>query len=66
MELEGCDFEPFSEAQYRTLQALTLALRRKLPLSAIIGHEHIAPGRKTDPGPFFDWARAEADSGLQR
>lgn len=66
VELEGCDFEPFSEAQYRTLQALARALRSKLPLGAVIGHEHIAPGRKTDPGPFFDWARAEADSGLQR
>ncbi|MDF0604526.1 1,6-anhydro-N-acetylmuramyl-L-alanine amidase AmpD [Neisseriaceae bacterium TC5R-5] len=64
VELEGCDFEPFSEAQYRNLQALVAALRSRLPLQAIVGHEHIAPGRKTDPGPCFDWPRAAADSGL--
>lgn len=64
VEMEGCDFEPFSEAQYRTLGALSRELRRALPLSAIAGHEHIAPGRKTDPGPWFDWKRAQADSGL--
>ncbi|WP_261174924.1 1,6-anhydro-N-acetylmuramyl-L-alanine amidase AmpD [Chromobacterium amazonense] len=64
VELEGCDFEPFSEAQYRMLAALSRELRRALPLSAIAGHEHIAPGRKTDPGPWFDWRRAQADSGL--
>ncbi|OHX21468.1 1,6-anhydro-N-acetylmuramyl-L-alanine amidase AmpD [Chromobacterium sphagni] len=64
VELEGCDFEPFSEAQYRMLAALSAELRRHLPLSALAGHEHIAPGRKTDPGPWFDWARAQAECGL--
>jgi AmpD protein len=64
VELEGCDFEPFSEAQYRTLAALSMELRRHLPLSAMTGHEHIAPGRKTDPGPWFDWKRAQAACGL--
>ena len=64
VEMEGCDFEPFSEAQYRTLASLSRELRRALPLSAIAGHEHIAPGRKTDPGPWFDWRRAQDDSGL--
>ncbi|WP_304529154.1 1,6-anhydro-N-acetylmuramyl-L-alanine amidase AmpD [Chromobacterium alticapitis] len=64
VEMEGCDFEPFSEAQYRMLAALSAALRKRLPLIAVTGHEHIAPGRKTDPGPFFDWARAQADCQL--
>lgn len=55
VELEGSDFVPFEPAQYRCLAALTQALLRRYPLVAVTGHEHIAPGRKTDPGPFFDW-----------
>lgn len=55
VELEGSDFVPFDERQYRTLADLTAALRRRYPLRAVTGHEHVAPGRKTDPGPFFDW-----------
>lgn len=57
IELEGTDFEPFEPAQYEALVALTQALRTRYPLSAVAGHEHIAPGRKTDPGPYFDWDR---------
>jgi AmpD protein len=57
IELEGTDFEPFTEAQYAVLASLTHALRERYPLKNVAGHEHIAPGRKTDPGPFFDWAR---------
>jgi AmpD protein len=55
VELEGTDFEPFESAQYDTLGALAVALASRYPISAVAGHEHIAPGRKTDPGPFFDW-----------
>jgi N-acetyl-anhydromuramoyl-L-alanine amidase len=55
IELEGTDFEPFTMAQYETLAELTLALARSYPLTDVTGHENIAPGRKTDPGPFFDW-----------
>jgi hypothetical protein len=57
IELEGTDFEPFTDLQYAVLARLTDALRLRYPLADIAGHEHIAPGRKTDPGPFFDWAR---------
>ena len=49
------DFDPFDTRQYASLTALTMALRARYPLSDVAGHEHIAPGRKTDPGPFFDW-----------
>lgn len=57
IELEGTDFEPFEAAQYETLADLANALRARYPLADVAGHEHVAPGRKTDPGPFFDWAR---------
>lgn len=56
IELEGTDHEPFEAAQYAALAALTAALQQACPLKSVTGHEHIAPGRKTDPGPFFDWA----------
>jgi AmpD protein len=56
IELEGSDFVPFEPAQYRCLAALTQALLRRYPLVSVAGHEHIAPGRKTDPGPYFDWS----------
>ncbi|SFQ61159.1 AmpD protein [Halopseudomonas formosensis] len=58
VELEGTDELPYTAAQYDSLVRLTRALRRAYPLitaQRITGHEHIAPGRKTDPGPAFDW-----------
>lgn len=57
VELEGSDTQPFTPAQYRRLVALTRVLRKRYPLSDITGHSDIAPGRKTDPGPCFDWSR---------
>jgi len=60
IELEGCDTLPYEDAQYRSLSQLILALRRAYPTLAtapVVGHEHIAPGRKTDPGPTFNWQR---------
>ncbi|MGB5597880.1 MAG: 1,6-anhydro-N-acetylmuramyl-L-alanine amidase AmpD [Thiothrix litoralis] len=60
IEIEGTDFEAFTEAQYQQLAQLLPALVAAYPglsLQHITGHEHIAPGRKTDPGPFFDWQR---------
>lgn len=57
IELEGSDFEDFCDAQYTSLVRLTHALMSRHPISDVRGHEHISPGRKTDPGPHFDWAR---------
>jgi len=57
IELEGSDEVPYTTAQYAMLSRLAKALRRRYPLEAIVGHSDIAPGRKTDPGPAFDWAR---------
>jgi AmpD protein len=57
IEVEGTDDMPFTDAQYAALQELTLALRARYPVCAVVGHNNIAPLRKTDPGPHFDWAR---------
>lgn len=57
IELEGSDDCAFNQAQYTTLQALLDALKHRYPIKHIVGHSDIAPGRKTDPGPFFDWQR---------
>lgn len=57
IELEGCDDIPYTEAQYQQLSVLTQRLKLHYPKIAdnIVGHSDIAPGRKTDPGPAFDW-----------
>ena len=60
IELEGTDDAAFEDAQYERLAALTRALLRRYPAAAIAGHSDIAPGRKTDPGPHFDWVRYRA------
>jgi AmpD protein len=57
IELEGCDDQPFAAAQYDVLHDLLRELRCRYPIEAVVGHSDISPGRKTDPGPCFDWHR---------
>lgn len=66
IELEGTDTLPYTDEQYTALRRLTPVLRACYPLAATWGHEHIAPGRKTDPGPAFNWTRFGRDSGFAR
>jgi len=57
VELEGTDDTAYAPAQYARLRELIHTLRRALPLRDLAAHSDVAPGRKTDPGPHFDWAR---------
>jgi N-acetyl-anhydromuramoyl-L-alanine amidase len=64
VELEGSDDEPYDDRQYEALANIVAALQRTYPPLAegwIAGHSDIAPGRKTDPGPHFDWSRLERE-----
>ncbi|MEN9774624.1 MAG: 1,6-anhydro-N-acetylmuramyl-L-alanine amidase AmpD [Pseudomonadota bacterium] len=63
IELEGDGHHPFTHAQYRRLSRLLELLRQRHPLRLIAGHEDIAPDRKFDPGPFFDWPRVLSSPG---
>jgi AmpD protein len=64
IELEGQVGECFEAAQYETLSALCPALMSRFPIACLAGHEHIAPGRKSDPGAGFEWARLQKTLGL--
>ena len=57
IELEGVEGSSFEPAQYDALAALLRALAARYPIDAVAGHEHVAPGRKADPGRGFEWAR---------
>ncbi len=57
IELEGTDDLPFQEAQYQVLAALASSLCESYPILDMVGHSDVAPERKTDPGPHFDWQR---------
>ncbi|HYK13894.1 MAG TPA: 1,6-anhydro-N-acetylmuramyl-L-alanine amidase AmpD [Burkholderiales bacterium] len=57
VELEGADDQPFADIQYAELAPLITALQRAYGALEIVGHSDIAPARKTDPGPCFDWQR---------
>jgi N-acetyl-anhydromuramoyl-L-alanine amidase len=66
IELEGTDGTAFAPGQYQTLAALTLALNARYPIRDMAGHSDVAPGRKTDPGPLFDWKRYLAMLDIKR
>lgn len=64
IELEGLEGDIFASAQYETLQSLIPALGARYPIRHLAGHEHIAPGRKEDPGPGFRWGLLRDSLGL--
>jgi len=59
IELEGLEGEHFEDAQYETLAKLCAAIAQCYAIGFIAGHEHVAPGRKIDPGPGFSWPRLQ-------
>ncbi len=61
IELEGTDDVDFEDAQYRSLVKLFSALSKRYGIDAIVAHSDVAPGRKTDPGPHFDWERLQKE-----
>ena len=63
IELEGLEGQLFEPAQYKTLSALCQQLQFIYPIAHVVGHEHIAPGRKFDPGAGFDWQRLQETVG---
>lgn len=64
IELEGLEGDLFEPAQYATLSALCASVLQRYPIAHLAGHEHIAPGRKRDPGAGFDWQRLQQSLAL--
>jgi len=64
IELEGLEGLVFENPQYETLSSLSAALLQTYPITQVAGHEHIAPGRKNDPGAGFDWPTLRRSLGL--
>jgi N-acetyl-anhydromuramoyl-L-alanine amidase len=64
IELEGLDGQSFEDAQYESLASVAAALLARYPIAHLAGHEHVAPGRKFDPGPGFDWQTLQKSLGL--
>ena len=64
IELEGLEGDVFETPQYETLTALCSTLLTQYPIAYVAGHEHIAPGRKEDPGLGFDWLMLQRHLGL--
>ena len=64
IELEGVDTQSFAAAQYTMLASLVRALAQHYPIDSMAGHSDIAPSRKTDPGPCFDWQRLQSALGF--
>ena len=64
IELEGLEHSLFEAAQYETLSALCSSLVIQYPIAQVAGHEHVAPGRKEDPGSGFDWPLLQRSAGL--
>ncbi len=64
IELEGLEGGIFEDSQYETLASLCAAILQNHPVADIAGHEHIAPGRKADPGSGFDWGLLQRSLGL--
>lgn len=63
IELEGFEDQPFEAAQYRQLTALLRSIAQTHPIRHVAGHEHVAPGRKRDPGRAFSWSTIASDLG---
>ncbi len=61
IELAGTQASGFTEEQYRELASLIAEIAARHPITTIVGHEHIAPDRKVDPGPLFDWSRLKTE-----
>lgn len=60
IELEGLEGQTFEAAQYQALARVCAHVAQRYPVAHVAGHEHIAPGRKADPGPGFDWSQLKA------